>query len=191
MTQEATAFEDRPGFVSEDVPSLADFAEEPGGAWPKGWYPGEVLEGYSTRNGKVIQTSDTASKDGTSRNLRIAYSLTRKDKQTRNINVLVNYRVTDFDPGRLQFIKELRDQFKGSRGGWQGYEDAQRTSLSITQLGQIEKALGTRLKRTEQGNLVAGQFVGKKFDLRLTIDENGYNDVNAFAPVGTHKGEYK
>jgi len=188
---ETQTYTDTPGLVSEEVPSLVDFAEEPGGAWPKGWYPAEIVEGYATGKGTVITTKDEASKQGDSRNLRIAFTVTRRDKQTRNINTLINYRVTDFNPARLAQIKEMRDHFKGTRGAWQGQEDAQRTSLAIATLGQLEKSLGFRLRRTEQGNLVAGQFVGKSVDVRFTIDENGYNDINAFAPVGSKKGEYK
>jgi hypothetical protein len=187
-TQEAP---DVQGLVSEEVPSLVDFAEEPGGAWPKGWYPAIVVEGYATGKGKIIQTTDELSKDTNSRNLRIAFQVSRRDKATRNINTLINYRVTDFSPARLSQIKELRDHFKGTRGAWVGQEDAQRTSLAIASLGQLEKSLGFRLRRTDAGNLVAAQFVGKGLDVRFTVDDNGYNDINAFSPFGSKKAEYK
>lgn len=172
------------GPVSEDMPSLADFADEVGGAWPAGWYPGEIIGGYTTGRGKQFVSEDTLSKNGESRNLRVCFRLSSSLGERTTFESF-NYRVSDFTPERLGQIKELREEFKGVRGAWPGQSDAQRSSLAIAGLGQFEKALGFRLKRTELGNLNPSPFVGQKVDCRLNIDEKGYNTITAFAPAGT------
>lgn len=176
---------DTGGLVSEEMPSLADFATEPGGAWPAGWYAAEVIEGYSTGKGTVFTTADAPSKDGQSRNLKVCLKLNGATLGVRNTFGSFNYRTSDFDAARLEQVKQLREQFKGTRGAWQGQTDAQRTSLAIASLGQFEKALGFKLKRAPSGNLNPSPFLGQKVDVRLAIDEKGYNEVTAYAPAGT------
>lgn len=175
------------GLVKEEMPSLADFADEPGGAWPKGWYQATVIEGYATRNGKVFQTSDEPSRTLDSRNLRMCLAVTN-GKDTRQFSELLNYRVEDFTSERLEAIKELREQFRGARGSWPGYSDIQRSSLAVAKLGQVEKAFGFRLAKAHSGGLNPAPFVGQKVDVRLGINDNGYNEVNAWAKAGSRTG---
>lgn len=194
--ESATPFTDTQGFVSEEVPSLTDFADEPGGAWANGWYPARVVEGYTTQKGKVVHTTDDVSQKGDSRNLVLALVITRRDKQTRNIRYSNNYRTTDFSAERLATVKRFRDLDKAgdlpkSGNTWTGNEDVQRSSLAIGKFGQIEKAFGHALRRSQTGNLIAGQFVGADFDVRLSTDDQGYNEITAFAKSGSHKQEYK
>lgn len=184
MSEEVTLNGVADDLLSEDVPSLAEYADEPGGAWAKGWYTAEIIEGYSTRNGKQFVTEDEPSKRGDSRNLRMCFKVTRLNGEERNMQESFNYRVSDFTAERLQYIKEMRAEYKSVKGKWLGAEDAQRTSLAIAKLGQLEKAIGLKLKRTPQGNLVAGVFIGQKLDVYLSVDENGYNEVKQFAKLG-------
>ena len=170
---------------SEDVPSLTDFAEEAGGAWPAGWYGATIIEGYATSRGKQFVTEDTASKKGDSRNLRVCFSLNGGTLGTRNTFESFNYRVDDLTTERLAQIKELREEFKGVKGAWPGQSDAQRSSLAIAGLGQFTKAIGSGLKRTAEGNIIPTPFVGKTADVRLNIDDKGYNTITAYAPAGT------
>lgn len=187
---------DQVGLAAEEMPSLAEFAEEPGGAWPKGWYSAEVIEGYATPKGTQFTTGDSLSKNGTSRNLTICLRVDSGKGssdgegravgagQTRNTFEQVNYRADDFTPDKMAMVAELRRENKGVRGAWPGQADAQRTSLALAKLGQIEKAMGATFKRTPQG-LTAAHFVGRKVDVRFGVDEKGYNEVTAFAPAGT------
>jgi hypothetical protein len=184
-----------PGLAAEEMPSLADFAEEPGGAWPKGWYRAEFIEGYATTKGTQFTTKDEPSKNGTSRNLtlclRIAGDFYMNDGErkagpggVRNTFEQINYRLDDFTPAKLAMVKELRESNKGVRGAWPGQADQQRTSLALAKLGQIEKAMGATFKRTPLG-LSASHLSGRAVDVRLGVDDKGYNEVTAFAPAGS------
>lgn len=170
--------------AEERVVDLSDFAEEPGGPLRPGWYKAEVLEGYATRSGKQFATSDSLSQAGDSRNLRLCFKVAVPGKEPRNIQKTINYRTTDFTPERLAVIKEARQEFSGVQGRWPNVE-LQRSSLAVAQLGQVGKATGVGVPLTHEGNINASRFVGKKLDVRLTIDKNSYNDVTAFAASST------
>ncbi len=199
MTNEATQPQrvGATGLAPEPLPSLANFADEPGGAWPPGWYPAEVIAGYSA-GGYQFVTADEAAKDkgkGPSRNFRLCLAITnanerRDDKGnfapaggSRKTFHQINYRVEDFSPQRLAQIKAMREE--RGRKRWVGAEDAQRTSIAIGQLGQIEKAFGFQLPKHPTGAINASVFVSQRVDVRLGVGEKGYNEVNAFAPLGT------
>jgi hypothetical protein len=169
------------GLEVENVEGLDDFYEEPSGAWPAGWYAAEIVEGYTTPRGKTFLTEDTVSQKGDSRNLRLCVKVTRGD-QERTMQESYNYRASDFDAQRQAFIKEARTENKEVRGRW-GDGDAQRSSLALVSLSQIKKAVGS-LSRAN-GAIVVGPFYGKKVDVKLVIDEKGYNEIKAIAPAGT------
>lgn len=170
------------GLEIETVDGLDDFYEEPSGAWPKGWYPAEIVEGYTTARGKTFLTEDTVSQKGDSRNLRLCLKVNRGD-QERTMQESFNYRASDFDAQRQAFIKEARTENKDVRGRWSD-GDAQRSSLALVSLSQIKKSVGGTLPRAG-GAIVVGGFFGKQVDIRLDIDEKGYNVVKAIAPTGT------
>ncbi len=165
----------------EEVPSLADFAEEAGGAWPKGWYKAEIIEGYATHKGKVFTTEDTTSSKGDSRNMRLCFTVFGATGE-RTMQESFNYRPSDFSAERLQFIKEQRTEYKGVRGRWSD-ADAQRTSLALAKIGAIEKALGFSI-RTKDGLTTPARAVGQKIDVRLGQNEEGYNEITGFAKAG-------
>lgn len=195
MSKTETAFTEAPSLVNdelavESLPSLADFAEEPGGAFAPGWYKAEIVEGYSTRNGHQFETKDEVSKKGDSRNLTICLRVTPKVGDARNLQERLNYRPSDFNPERLAFIKEAREEFKGVKGKWAD-SDVQRSSLAIASLGQIEKAVGVGFKRLSDGSLLPGGLIGKELDVRLRIDDQGYNEVTGHAPTGQFTGKGK
>lgn len=167
--------------AAEEVVSLAEFADEPGGAWAPGWYAAEIIEGYTTQKGKVFTTEDAASSKGDSRNLRVCLKVSGPSGD-RTMQESFNYRTSDFSSERLAFIKEARAEYKDVKGRWAD-GDAQRSSLAIAKLGQIEKASGKVF--ISQFGPLAGKLVGAKVDVRLNIDDNGYNVVTAFAPAGS------
>jgi hypothetical protein len=175
------------GNAPEEMPSLADFFEEPsGGAWPKGWYGATVIEGYATGSGKVWSTEDTQSRGGDSRNLRICFNVNGGAKLgTRNTFASLNYRPADFTAERLAAIKAAREQFKGERGAWPGHTDIQRSSLAIAQFAQLENALGFRIKLHPNGYTLPLTLVGQAMDVRFTIDEREFNSINAFGKAGS------
>jgi hypothetical protein len=179
---------------SEELPSLVDFAGEPGGAWDKGWYRAEVIEGYATGKGTTFLTKDELSKGGDSRNVTFCFRVFNKAGQERTIFDQQNYRVTDFTPERLAQIKEGREANRGVKGKWtQGYQpgDLQRSSLAIATLGQFEKALGFRFKRGPNGALLPGVFIGQKVDVYLGINKEGYNDITEYAAAGSKEKRYQ
>jgi hypothetical protein len=170
---------------------LTDFAEEPGGAWTPGWYKAEIVEGYATqKSGKVFTTEDTVSNKGDSRNLRICFKVSDAKGNERTMQESLNYRPSDFTAERLAFIKEARVEYKGVKGRWSD-ADAQRSSLAIASIGQLQKAVGFPQLKMANGGIAAGTFVGQSLDVRLAIDDNGYNVVNAYAPAGTKTGGRK
>lgn len=176
------------GLAGESV-SLTDFAEDPSGAWSPGWYKAEIIEGYATqKSGKVFTTEDSTSSKGDSRNLRLCFRVTNAKGDERTMQESYNYRPSDFTAERLTFIKEARAEYKGVKGRWSD-ADAQRSSLAIAKIGQFQKAIGfPQLKLTPAGGIVANVFVGQAVDVRLSVDDNGYNVVNAFAPTGSKTG---
>jgi len=169
------------GTVKENALDLSDFAEESGGALAPGWYRALIIEGYATIKGKQIVTGDTLSSKGDSRNMKVCFGLAIG----RNIFNSFNYRTTDFTPERLAQVKELRLAFKGTQGAWPGQADAQRSSLAIADLAQLQKSLGLSLPRTDEGNLNPMPLVGQTLDIRLNVDAKGYNNVTAYAAAGT------
>ncbi len=172
------------GLAAESV-SLADFAEEPGGAWPTGWYKSEIVEGYSTaKSGKEYHTEDAVSTKGDSRNLRLCVKITRADGDSRTLQESFNYRPSDFTAERLAFIKSSREDNKGAKGRWAD-TDAQRSSLAIAKIGQIQKACGHAEIKLANGGIAVGPFIGATPDVRVGIDENGYNIITGFSPAGT------
>lgn len=169
--------------ASEKLPNLDDFVEDVGGSWPKGWYAAEIIEGYTTRKGTVFETGDEPSKNGDSRNLRLCLKLRNAKGEERTIQDSVNYRITDFTAERLAFIKEAREEYKGVKGRWPN-ADAQRSSLAVANVGAIQKATGDTFGRTPAGSLDPSTFIGKRVDVRLSINEKDYNEVSAYDKAG-------
>lgn len=169
------------GLEAEEITGLEELAEDAPGAWPKGWYKFDVIEGFQTRKGKTVQTGDTVSSKGDSRNLKLCIKV-YNGVEERNMIASFNYRATDFTPDRIAFVKEMRKENKGvSR--WSD-TDAQRSSLALASIGGLTKALGFAPK-IANGGLIAGIYVGQSGDVYLGIDDKGFNDPRNFAPRGT------
>jgi hypothetical protein len=177
-----------------ELPSLLDLADEPStGNWEgvgfgpnKNWYPATVLAGYATKNGTQWQTEDTASKDGSSRNLRICYEVVNNKGEKRNTFESYNYRLEDLTAERIAAVKAAREMYKGTKGKWPN-SDIQRSSLALASIGGLERAFGFRLKRTDAGWLDTSIFVGQKCDVRLgteTTERGTYNVVAEIAKAG-------
>lgn len=178
---------DTTGLVGEKVGALSDFYEEPGGAWAAGWYKATVIEGYKTpKSGHEFATETTIARTGDSFNLRLCFAITR-GSDTRNLQEVFNYRQMDFSADRQAFVREQRAINKDPKG-WAD-KDAQRSSLALVALSGITVGLG--LDKTggftvlPNGFIATAEFIGKACDVRLSIDEKGYNRVAAFAPAGT------
>jgi hypothetical protein len=164
-----------------EVPSLADFAEEPGGALTTGWYAADIIEGYTTRKaGKVFTTSDNPSGKGDSRNLRLCFNVATGG-EPRQMQESFNYRTSDFTPERLDYIKQARQDHKGVQGRWNDDPDGQRSSLAVAKLGAIEKSLGFPL-RTPDG-MAPAKAIGHSVDVFIGI-KDGFNEVTKFAKAG-------
>ena len=166
----------------EDVGSLDDFFEEPSGAWPSGWYVGEILEGYTTAKGKTFLTEDAASQKGDSRNLRICVKV-EKGKDERTLQETYNYRPTDLTAERKAFVKEAREEYKAIKGRWPD-ADAQRSSLALVGISMFSKLIQGGFKRAN-GALIVTPLIGLKVDVKLGIDEKGFNKINFVAAAGS------
>ena len=174
--------------TAEPMPSLSEVAQEAGGAWPKGWYPAEIIGGYNA-GGYQFDTADTLSKGGDSRNLRIALRLSspaaHADAEgnsvsagaTRNTFFSANYQTDFLTAANVARVK--------SNAGSKDDKAFTRLRIALGQLGQIEKSVGFQFQKHPQGHLLAEPLVGQKVDVRLGIGEKGYNEVTAFAPAGT------
>jgi hypothetical protein len=177
------------GLADEGV-DLRDMAEEPSGAWASGWYKSTIIEGYATaKSGKQLNTEDTISKNGDSRNLRVCFKLVRANGDERTLTETYNYRPSDFTPERVAYIKELRVELKDVKH-WPD-KDAQRSSLAIAKISQLQKAVGLERIKFVNNGIAAAAFVGGTPDARIGTDDNGYNVVTAFAPAGTKTGGKK
>ena len=179
---------DQPGLVQEEMPSLSDFFEEPGGHITPGWYAAEVLEGYATGKGTQFTTTDEPFKDGR-RIFRLALGLTVAGQQ-RNLQKTFFYGADQFSAESLAHIKALREQFKGQKS-WAGQGQAQNFSITLGHLSQLEKAIGFKLARHPNGGLLAAPYIGKKMDVRVLTGKNGYDEISGFAPAGTRVGKGK
>lgn len=155
---------------------LRGMAEKPSGAWAPGWYPAEVIEGY-TASGHPYLTGVSISRAQDSYNVRLCLRVTN-GKEVRSTFYSLNYRPVDFTPERLETAQRLRAEFAGQKGAWVGYEDIQRSSLAVGKLGQLQEAAGRTFSMSPDGMIDVSPFVGAKFFVRMNIDEEGYNVIN-------------
>jgi hypothetical protein len=173
------------------VVDLSNLADEPSqGAWPVSWYKARIVEGYSTRKGTQFATEDIPSKAGDSRNLRLCFAVTNSRGETRNLQHQFNYRTDDFTPEKMAAIKEARKEFQ-NLNKWPGNaRDLQRSSLALSKLGQLQKAVGlsSLIFVAPGAGLDSSVFVNRDLDIKLGVDENGFNEAREFAPAGSKTG---
>lgn len=161
--------------------NLSDMAEKASGVWPAGWYPAEVIEGYTAGSYQFL-TETKVSRKRDSFNSVICFRVTN-GTETRSMFAQINYRPTDFQSERIATVQALRKEFAGQKGKWAGYEDEQRSSLALNQLGQFQKATKLQVQMTTEGKIVPTNFIGTKPFVHLKIDqESGYNEINGFSP---------
>ena len=179
---------DQPGLAAEEIPSLSDFFEEPGGNIAPGWYAATVLEGYATGKGTQFTTTDEPFKDGR-RIFRLALGLT-VGGSSRNLQKTFFYSPESFSAENLARVKGMREQFKGQKS-WPGQGQAQNFSITLGHMSQLEKAIGFKLARHPNGGLLAAPYIGKHLDVRVRTDAKGYDDISGFAPAGTRSSAKK
>ena len=162
---------------------LSEFSTRQSGAWPRGWYPAETIEGYDA-GGREFATGTSLSNKGDSYNLIVCFRVTKdatKEAEKRTTFAQINYRSVDFTPERMEAVKNLRRELAGVRGRWDGYTDEQRSSLALAQLSNFQKATSVPLTFTD-GIINSVPFVGHKLFVRLSIDEEtGYNEITGFS----------
>jgi hypothetical protein len=184
MDETVTIGEATEGLFDEGVVSLDGFDYDASGAWPKGWYAAEIIEGYATAKGKVFTTEDGVSQKGDSRNARLCFKVTGPSGDQRTMQDTINYRPSDFTPERVAYVKQARAEHKGARGRWNDDPDAQRSSLALVSINELEKATGFTLRNAE-GFMFPARVIGQKVDVRLKVNEDGFNDIGGYAKAGT------
>lgn len=191
------------GLSAEDAPldlGGLELPEEGAGQLPDGWYQARILEGFSTRKGKLIQTSDAPSKDMQSRNLTLALVLdaskyvpsSKKPSERvltagpggdRNMFTRLNYQPSDLTPARVAEAKAIITKMKS---GYQPTRTEQSLYLSLGRVSQLEHALGFKMQRNGTG-FTAHPLFGQVVDVRIAPDKKGeYQEVKAFAPAQSH-----
>lgn len=190
------------GLAREDAPSLSDIAspDEGQGAWPKGWYKARSIEGFATGKGTQFVTGDVFSKDRNSRNIVICFNvkgdvfvpsstnpserkLSTGPSGDRNLFYRMNYRPEAVNAQTVAAIKEAYTRFKKVNAF--PSKEMQAVALSLGRIGQLEKALGYKLPFRD-GHYDPTVATGHDWDIRLDIDEKGFNTIEAVAASGAH-----
>jgi hypothetical protein len=171
------------GMAPEEVPSLDDFFEEPGGNIPPGWYDATILEGYATGKGTQFLTGDEVGKDG-QRMLRFCFGVSVGGSQ-RNLQKTWFYSPGQFDGAHLAHIKSLRQKFAIAKvKSWPGHGKEQNFSISLGQLSQLGRAVGFTLTTHPQtGGMMATPYVGKQLRVRVSTGKKGYDELVGFSAV--------
>lgn len=170
-----------------DVPDFSGLDEAGAGFTPfeDGWYGGTILgtRTFQDKNGneRTFESSDTVSKKGDSRNIRLQLLLTRKsDGRTHHTSTLVNYRPEDLTQEAVQAVKARMEAAKTSGEKFQG----DRTSMTLTRLGQLQKIAGVRQfqRNSETGGLDITPIFDKTGYFRLAPDDMNpqYKAVDRF-----------
>lgn len=168
------------GLAPEEIPSLGDFYEEPGGNITPGWYDAEVLPGYATQRGTQFQTGDEPFRNG-QRAFTLCYGLNVNGNQ-RNLQKTFFYSPEQFSAEHLAHIKNLREQFAKVKS-WPGHGQDQNFSINLGQLSQLEKAIGFKLARHPgTGGLMAAPYIGKKLKVRVNTGKKGYDEITGYKP---------
>jgi hypothetical protein len=167
------------GMAPEEMPSLDDFYEEPGGNIPPGWYEADILEGYATGRGTQFVTGDEPGKNG-QRMLRFCFGVNVSGHQ-RNLQKTWFYTEGQFEGEYLARIKGLREQFAGVKS-WPGHGKEQNFSINLGQLSQLGKAVGFKLVKHPNGSggLMAKPYVGKKLRVRVMTGKKGFDELAGF-----------
>lgn len=169
---------------------LTGFADKATGAWPKGWYPAEIIPGFD-KGGHQFASGTSASSKGDSFNVLLCMRIQKDEtvtdvKDIRTDFTQLNYRLLDFTPERMQTVKNLRESLKDVAGRWDGYTDEQRSSLALGKLGQLQSASGAPLTFLEDGAINVIPFIGRKLYIYYDLDaETGYNKVTRFSKYAT------
>jgi hypothetical protein len=159
---------------------LSAMAEKTSGAWAPGWYPAEVIEGF-VKSGHQFNSETQVSQKGDSFNFRLCFRIANGEELRTDFKS-INYRVSDFSEETIITVHNLRKEFAGQGGSWVGFTDQQRSSLALSQLGQIQNATGFTIKLGEDGAINPTQFIGSKLFVRLKVDAGtGYNEINSFS----------
>lgn len=170
--------------------NLSEFAEKSTGAWPKGWYPAELIPGFD-KGGHQFVTETNVSSKGDSFNVMICFRVAKEAGSTeiRTDFTQLNYRPTDFTPDRMQVVRNMREAFSQVTGKWPGgpdVTDVQRSSLALGKIGQFQSASGAPITFLDGGAINVAPFIGRKLFVYYDIEEEtGYNKITRFSAYAT------
>lgn len=160
---------------------LREEAVEPQTGWAPGWYAAEVIEGFTSRKGTVIQSGTSLAKSGESYNAKFCFRLTNGTEQMTTFTN-INYKVADFSPQMTEAIRNLRTQF-APNSRWEGFSNEQRASILRIRLANFQKGAGLdQLPLSSEGTIQVQPFIGKNLFVRLSENkETGYMEVSGYS----------
>lgn len=151
-----------------------------------GWYRATILDKreFTDKNGneRTFASADVQSAKGDSRNITLQVTITRKDGQTLNNKIGVNYRTDDLTQDTIQAIAAQNERNK-AEGGKPTWGTLFRSYMALMQLGTLQKVAGVRqFQRSGDGGLDIAPLFGKTVYVRLGPDDRNpqYKSVVRF-----------
>lgn len=169
--------------MTDDILSLGDIPDLSGMTgldreftpWEDGWYRAQIVEKreFTDKNGneRTFASGDLQSAKGDSRNITLQTIITRKDGQTMNSKIGVNYRSDDLTQETVQAIaaQAAKNKLEGGKPTW---GTLFRSYMALTQLGTLQKVAGVRqFQRSGDGGLDVTSLYGKTIYVRLGPDD--------------------
>lgn len=165
-----------------DIPDLSGIDDGQSTAWENGWYEGVIIgrREFTDKNGndRVFESSDTLSKNGNGRNIRLQVQLKRQDGREMNLSDTIYYTPDDLTQETIQKVMAQKEKIKNG----EQWGSLFRPYMTLNRLGTLQKIAGVRqLQRDTDGSLNLTPLFGKTAYFKLKDDENGkYKEIDRF-----------
>lgn len=160
-----------------DIPDLSTMVglEREPIVWTDGWYKAQIVEKreFTDKNGndRTFASADLPSAKGDSRNITLQTIIARKDGQTLNSKIGVNYRGDDLTQDTIHAIAAQAEANKKA-GGKPTWGTLFRSYMALNQLGTLQKVAGVRqFQRGGDGGLDITPLFGKTVYVRVGPDD--------------------
>lgn len=199
--------------VYPDIPDLSGLTEDRPDPWENGWYGATILQSrsFTNRDTGAITTFQSGDEPAqkTGRNITAQVQVKRKNGDTLNARILVNYlpeHLTSASIGVITQRKEAQKAAKKARSEATtpeqiaAAETAQaaaewgplfRAFSALTQIGTLQRVAGVRqFVRNGNGGLDISPLFGKSLYVRLGDDDRNpkYKAIVDFSDAAPKKG---